>query len=164
MQDTMAEKQVRVSIRTTKAGSRLLVPLLAILFFISCSEEAPRDEIPYTTFDDIYIQLNLPQYNDLSFNGGYIYLSEGLRGIILYRENATTYHAFERTCSYRPYEAGATIDVHASGLYLFDPSCKSTFSFDSGNPTGGPAQLPLREYTTELSGSTLIITDEPVGF
>lgn len=159
MQDTMAEKRVKDFITMSKIK---LLFLCFIFGLFSCNEEMPQNEIPYASFSDIYIQLDLPQYNDLSFDGGYVYLNEGLRGIILYRKGASTYYAFERTCSYRPFEAGATVDVHSSNLYMFDPSCKSSFSFDAGIPTGGPAQLSLRRYQTILNGRTLTITDEPV--
>ncbi|WP_157494020.1 hypothetical protein [Fulvivirga imtechensis] len=139
--------------------------MLAIFGFISilfsCNEDVPRDEIPYATFDDIRISLDLPAYNDLSFDGGYITLSQGVRGIIVYRENASTFHVYERNCSYRPYDACATVNVHSSELYMSDPCCNSSFNFKTGYPTGGPAQFPLRKYRSSLNGRILTIADEP---
>lgn len=140
---------------------RYLIYFLFIFLF-ACGEDTPREEIPYATFADIYIQLDLPEYNDLSFDGGYVTLSQGVRGIILYRENISTYHAFERNCSYAPYDACATVNVHSSNLFMSDPCCGSSFSFKTGEPTGGPAQFPLRQYQVSLDGRTLIITDEPI--
>lgn len=159
MRDTMEGNQGRASITTNK----LTLILVGVLFIISSCNDSPyREEIPFASFPDIYIQLDLPQYNDLAVDGGYILLNEGVRGIILYRENTSTYHAYERNCSYRPHEAGATVNVHASELYMTDPSCKSSFSFSNGYPTGGPAQFPLREYQVSLNRRTLTITDEPI--
>lgn len=138
-----------------------LIILSFVLILFSCNEDVPRDEIPYATFDDISISLDLPAYNDLSFDGGYITLSQGVRGIIIYRENASTFHVYERNCSYRPYEACATVEVHSSELFMFDPCCNSNFSFETGYPTSGPAQFPLRKYQSSFSGRVLTITDEP---
>ncbi len=84
----------------------------------------------------------------------------GVQGIILYRQNSSTYYAFERNCSYQPAGACVTVDVHSSNLYMVDPCCSSIFSFPEGNPNGGPAWRPLRKYATYLNGSTLTITDE----
>src|SRR5688572_18468381 len=111
--------------------------ILFLSFLISCSPDLSDDAIPSVVFQDIVINLSLPEYNSLNTKG-YQYLSEGVRGIIVYRINATTYYAFERTCSYQPNNACATVDVHSSGLYLMDSCCGSTFN-SVGEPTGGPA-------------------------
>jgi len=132
--------------------------ILFLTILISCSPDLSDDPIPSVVFQDIPINLSLPEYNSLNTKG-YQYLSEGVRGIIVYRINPTTYYAFERTCSYQPNNACATVDVHSSGLYLTDACCGSTFN-SVGEPTGGPAWRPLRKYVTSLSGNILTITDE----
>ncbi|MEX2335693.1 MAG: hypothetical protein WD555_00305 [Fulvivirga sp.] len=137
--------------------------LFCIACVFSCNENDFQEEIPYAFFEDIRIELDLPQYNDLSFDGGYMTLNEGVRGIILYRENESSYHAYEMICSYHPQDACATINVHGSGLTMFCPCCNSTFSFTTGYPTGGgPAQYPLRKYQVYLDRRVLTVTDEPV--
>ncbi|MFZ6012485.1 MAG: hypothetical protein ACOYXT_19235, partial [Bacteroidota bacterium] len=84
----------------------------------------------------------------------------GVQGIIVYRINASSYVAYERNCSYHPNDACVTVEVHPSNLYMYDPCCSSSFDFSTGQPTGGPAWRPLRQYETSLSGSNLTITDE----
>lgn len=138
-----------------------IVGLCLLTLLSACDSNNFQEEIPYTTFPDIFIQLDLPQYNNLAVDGGHILLNEGVRGIILYRESSTRYHAYERNCSYLPYEAGSTVHVHSSGLYMTDPTCGSSFSFINGHPTSGPAQYPLREYSVSMDRRTLIITDDP---
>jgi len=133
-------------------------PPLVLLLFLGCSPDLSDDPIPFSAFADITINLTLPEYSTLSTNGGHKNINGGIRGIIIYRVNASTYYAFERNCSYQPNQACATTDVHASGLYMTDSCCGSTFDFQ-GNPTGGPAWRPLGRYQTLLSGSTLTITD-----
>jgi hypothetical protein len=134
--------------------------LLLLLITLSCNQDPVDDPIPYTDFPNITITIsNNPS---LLSDGGYILVNDGgVRGIILYRKNSTTYYAFERNCTFQPNDACATVDVHVSTLFMQDACCGSSFNFD-GNPTGGPAWRPLQQYKTSLSGSTLTITDELV--
>lgn len=157
----MEESPERVFMTTIK-NLFVLGFLLFVLGSIGCSDEFIDGDIPPATFNDIVINLDLPEYDKLSIDGGYILLSEGVRGIILYRVNASTYNAFERNCSYQPYEAGSTVEVHSSGLFLTDPSCGSSFSVTDGFPTGGPARVALRRYMINRNGRTITITDEPL--
>lgn len=133
------------------------------LFLVACTRDLYDDPIPIIPFVDIVINLNLPEYASLRTDGGSKELSTGgVRGIIVYRQNATTYLAYERNCSYHPNEACATVNIHSSGFYMIDPCCNSNFTLEDGTPTGGPAWRPLLQYFTQLSGSTLTITDEVI--
>ncbi|MFZ5999073.1 MAG: Rieske (2Fe-2S) protein [Bacteroidota bacterium] len=139
---------------------RISVVFLAALFF-SCEPQLIDDPIPVTSFTDEVINLLLPDYNSLRVDGGFKEINTiGLRGVIVYRVSSTVYRAYERNCSFHPNDACATVNVHQSRLYLTDPCCGSSFEFEEGNPTGGPAWRPLRQYRTQLSGSTLTISDE----
>lgn len=128
-----------------------------------CQPDLQDDAIPWQPFDVIYLNLNLPDYLDLKRDGGYVYLDDpGVRGIIVYRQSASNYYAYERNCSFQPNSACATVEVHVSTLYIFCACCSSSFDFATGYPTGGPAWRPLRRYETSLNGSTLTITDQVV--
>jgi nitrite reductase/ring-hydroxylating ferredoxin subunit len=135
---------------------------LLVLMIASCSPSRVDDPVPYIPFVDIVINLNLPEYFSLQTDGGYKQISGGVRGIIVYRINSSTYAAYERNCSFRPNEACATVNVHNSGLFMEDPCCGSSFNFNDGNPTGGPAWRPLVSYRTQLSGLMLTISSEVV--
>lgn len=130
-----------------------------LVFFLalSCDPDLVDDPIPFLPFPDI--QITLSNHPALSTNGGFILVNDGgVKGIILYRKNQSTYLAFERNCSFQPNEACATVDVHSSTLFMQDTCCGSSFNFE-GQPTGGPAWRPLQQYVTFLSGNTLTITD-----
>ena len=120
------------------------------------------DPIPVVSFPDIVIDISLPSYVSLRTDGGYKEEKGGVRGIIVYRINAFSFQAYERNCSYHPNDACATVNVHTSGLYMTDPCCGSNFSFTDGSPTGGQAWQPLRRYRTQVNGTTLTISDEPL--
>ena len=133
-----------------------------ILLAMGCQPDLSDDPIPYIPFTEIIINLSFPEYMSLRTDGGNKEIKGGVRGIIIYRVSETSYNAFERNCSFHPNEACATVNVHSSGLYLTDPCCGSTFNFSDGNPTGGVAWRPLRRYRTQLTGTTLSITDEEI--
>jgi nitrite reductase/ring-hydroxylating ferredoxin subunit len=139
------------------AKSSLFVFLF--LCVLGCDPNQSDDPIPFVPFDDIQIQLSLPQYSSLH-SKVYYELNAGVRGIIVYRKDAASYLAYERNCSFRPNEACATVNVDVSGLFMKDPCCNSSFDFTNGHPTGGPAWSPLRQYKASLNGGILTITDE----
>jgi hypothetical protein len=140
-----------------------IIALAVLLQVSSCTPEMTDDPIPFKVFNDLTVNLNLPEYAALRTDGGYKTFDDiGVRGVIVYRVNATTLRAFERTCSFQPNQAGSTIDVHSSGLFLIDASCGSSFNFADGSASGGPAWRPLLQYRIEVTGSLLIITDDVI--
>jgi nitrite reductase/ring-hydroxylating ferredoxin subunit len=141
---------------------KIVIYVMGWLMVAACEPDLTDDAIPWQPFDVISINLNLPEYIDLKTDGRSMYIDGGVRGIILHRHNASTYHAYERNCSFQPNSACATVDIHASTLYMFCPCCSSTFDLSTGHPTSGAAWRPLRKYATSLNGTTLTITDQIV--
>ena len=138
------------------------VLLMQIGLLTSCDSQQIDDQIPFVSFTDIRINLKSQQYLALQ-NQGYITIDGGIRGIIVHKTTfGDEYTAFERNCSYQPNNACALVEVAASGLSMQDLCCNSTFEFNQGNPTGGPAQSPLRRYRTIVNGDVLTIVDEPL--
>lgn len=135
--------------------------VLILFIFSGCSSDLSDDSIPYVSFQDIVINLNLPEYNTLKTTGHQYINSGGVKGIIVHQVNSSLYYAFERNCSYQPNNVCSTVEIHSSNLYMHDPCCGSTFSFN-GEVTGGVAWRPLRRYETILNGSTLTITDSVI--
>ena len=134
--------------------------ILALLCFSGCDSEPTDDPIPWQPFDIIQLNLNLPEYIHLRSDRSHAYLNNGgVRGIIVYHDTGNNYIAYERTCSFQPNSACATVEVHVSTLYILCPCCSSTFDLATGFPTGGPAWRPLRQYETSVTGSTLTVTD-----
>jgi len=131
-----------------------------IVFLTACSQDLSDDEIPISHFPDIVINLSLPSNIVLASKGGYKTINDGgVRGIIVYCEDIGIYHAYERNCSYRPNDACATVDIDISKLFMIDHCCGSSFDFTTGQPIGGVAWRPLREFYTQANGSELIITE-----
>jgi len=100
------------------------------------------------------------QYPMLRQDGGYAYLDGGYKGIIVVRQNANLYLAFERACPYDPTAdlPCGLVAADQSNLFISDPCCGSQFNFQGGVMTG-PAVYGLRQYKTSLAGSLLYITN-----
>jgi hypothetical protein len=141
------------------AGSCAIIIFLATQF-MSCSQDLTDDPIPVVPFDEIVINLDLPAYASLHTKGVMYINDGGVDGLILYKENAASYIAFERNCSYQPFEVAAIVNIHPTNLFMEDPHCGSSFRFPDGEPNGGIAWRPLRQYATYLDGKFLTITDE----
>src|SRR5687768_3191972 len=91
-------------------------------FTLSCNPDFADDPIPYQPFDDVILNLSLPENAELNTVGSIDlslrYPSAGVRGIILHKKNSTTYLAFEKNCSFRPNDAGSTVSLQ--GLSMQD--------------------------------------------
>jgi nitrite reductase/ring-hydroxylating ferredoxin subunit len=162
MPDITAEKPGKVFMITVKSYKQALQFFIfagMALLMITCQPDLSDDPIPVATFSPFTFNVNLPEYQDLRTKGYKEFNSLGVRGIILHRIDASTYHAYERNCSYQPNSSCATVNVHISGLYMEDPCCKSNFDFATGNPNGGPAWRPLRQYDVIVSATEITITD-----
>ena len=137
---------------------------LCFLFVLSAvyGYSQADESIPFVTFSEITMNLTFPEYRTLKSDGGFVEIDGGVRGIIVYRVDATTYMAYERNCPYRASEACAQVEVDLSKIFLIDRCCGSTFNFADGYPMSGPASRPLRRYRTTLAGALLSISDEVV--
>ena len=159
----MSSLQLSVVTRIKLVKWLLSIPVLltlAMMIVTSCSRDLTDDEIAPSSFPDIVIDLSLPSNIALASKGGYKEINEGgVRGIIVYCQDNGVYHAFERNCSYTPNQACATVNIDASKLFMTDPCCGSMFNFSTGQPIGGPAWRPLRQYQATANGVELRITE-----
>lgn len=121
----------------------------------SCEGENFCDNLPYVVVDTV-INLNNQQYQALRLDQGFVEILGGYRGIIIYRVDALTYRAFEKSSPHRVDEACAEVFVDLSGLFMREGCDQSIYDF-TGTPSGGVAQCPLRRYNTQLEGSLLYI-------
>ena len=136
--------------------------IILLLVLAGCEPNEYDDPVPYAPFEDIVLNLNLPQYIGLKTPGATLTEGGGVRGIIIYCKQPNEYMAYERNCTYHPNEACATVNVDVSKLFLVDPCCGSTFDLATGAPTGGMAIRPLVQYRTTFDGLYLTITDERI--
>ena len=114
-------------------------------------------QIPIVSFNTP-VYLTNQEYVALRSDNGAAYAPGGVRGLIVVRQNASTYLAFERNCPYRATDTCARVAIDPSRLFLKDACCGSQFDLQ-GRVQGGPASRSLRQYNTTLAGNILSITN-----
>ncbi|MDP4281910.1 MAG: hypothetical protein Q8867_07130 [Bacteroidota bacterium] len=135
-----------------------------IIFFLftgifllnSCKKEQEDNNIP-TVAVSFSINPNSTEYIELNVVGGWIYLTGGYRGILVYRKSADEFMAYDRACPYDWSESKARIVVDTSGLTASCPSCKSKYILLDGSPYKGPSTYSLKQYQTSYDGQLLYI-------
>jgi hypothetical protein len=132
----------------------------------ACGEK--NNDQPLIPYAPVNLSINITNqaYTALRFDNGAVTLpvsgpagAGGVKGVIVVRQNASTYLAFERNCPYRPYDACALVSLDRnSRLFMRDSCCNSQFDL-RGQITGGPSPRPLKQYSTSLQGTLLNITN-----
>lgn len=126
---------------------------LMVLLIFSCEKTKHPVEDVYV---NIYIDLSDPQYFNLTATGNPVYITGGVKGIIVMRTSNYDFVAFDRNC---PYQAEKKIAVKITGdnLYARCDSCKSKFLMYDGSVVNGPSKYPLKSYQTSLTSNVLHI-------
>ncbi|MCM2302175.1 MAG: hypothetical protein NDI80_06100, partial [Flavobacteriaceae bacterium] len=70
-----------------------LIPLLFIfLWFLSCESDDQNNLLPYVIVNET-INLTNPEFINLQVPGGWAYANGGIKGIIIYNVNGSSYKA-----------------------------------------------------------------------
>ena len=136
-------------------SSKLLFFLMWITILAPLSCKKDDDSVPSVTVN-ILLSTTDPSFTDLNAVGGWIYLSGGSRGIVVYRLSMGEFMAYDRHCTYKPAESCAKVDVDASGIIAVDACCGSKFLLTDGSVTEGPASIPLKRYQTNFDGNNML--------
>lgn len=105
---------------------------------------------------DITISIGDPNYYMLNHDGGYLYLTGGVNGIIVYRM-LDQFKAYDRACPYDWANSDSWLWYEPSELTIHDSCCGSRFNIIDGTVINGPAKHPLRYYRTSFDGMLLRI-------
>ena len=123
--------------------------LTIFLTIISSCKEDPDDLIPYAHVDFV-IDINSTFYNELSAVGGWVYVTGGYKGILIYRLSMEDFLAFERSCTYKPLDPCERITMESSGLSMIDSCCGSRFLILDGTCDGARGVLELKSKGTPV--------------
>jgi nitrite reductase/ring-hydroxylating ferredoxin subunit len=129
----------------------LLIPFV----FAGCKKESDN-YVPDTPVD-IYLYANNPSFINVSTVGGWVYVTGGVRGILIYRKSNTEFMAYDRNCTYQSSQPCATVVVDATNIAAKDTCCNSRFSLYDGSVYQGPASVPLKACNTTFDGNVLHI-------
>ena len=123
---------------------------LVLLIFVVCTSCRDRNRnIPFIQ-TDFELNLNLPTYQNLNVPTGWIYVSGGSRGIIIYRHTQDQFVAFDRHSTFEV-DAGCQVDVLEDNITIEDPCSGSQWLIIDGSVMNGPAEVGLEPYRTQWS-------------
>jgi len=139
--------------------------VLLITCSFSCDKETEGTSIPY-----VYVNFTIyPNTLDFIPDGGWVTVSGGYKGIIIYRPLHEEFLAFERACPYDPLREKYHIEVESSGIIAADDTivagvtpktcCGSRFLMTDGSPIEGPARVGLKQYRTRYDGLSLTVSN-----
>lgn len=95
---------------------------------------------------DFTLDLSAPANAALNTPGGYVYN----QGVIVARTQQNAYIAVSQACTHE----GTSVQFQGANNRFYCPNHGATFSV-TGTVTGGPANRPLTQYNTQLTGTTL---------
>lgn len=129
--------------------------LSALVLLISGGCRDRQSEIPYVQVN-LTLNINEPQFFDLSVPTGYAYVIGGSQGIIVYRLNESEFVALERHSPHEPGERCQVI-VKEDGVIIEDPCSGSQWLINDGSIVNGPTSFALRQYETSFNPPFLYI-------
>ncbi len=131
--------------------------LIASLIVSACKKKKNNEEyIPYV-YVDFTIAVSNPQFVNLNAVGGWVYVTGGSKGIIVYRKSNDEFGAYDRHCPYLPENACSQLNVSASGTTAIDTCCGSEFLLVDGSVLKQPSSYPMLRYQTFFDGNLLHI-------
>src|SRR5689334_4248909 len=130
----------------------LLASFLALGLLTSSCKKDQVGGVP-TTDVDISININLPAYADLAVPGGWLYLTGGSQGIIVYRASNEQFVAMDRHCPYQP-QNSCKVYVDDTQVIARDTACcGSAYLIIDGSVSQGPSSFGLKRYNTLFNGT-----------
>jgi Rieske Fe-S protein len=135
--------------------NKLLFLIITSFVFAGCKKD-DDNYVPNTPVD-IYLYTNNPSFINVSTIGGWVYVTGGIRGILIYRKSSTEFMTYDRNCTYQSSQPCATVVVDNTNIAAIDTCCHSRFSLYDGSVYQGPASAPLKAYNNTFDGNVLHI-------
>lgn len=137
---------------------RISLIILVLLALCNCRDKNRNSNVvPYVPVN-ITINTSLPQFFDLTVTSGWVYITGGSRGIIVYRKSETEFVAIERHSTYHV-EDQCAVTVMEDGIILDDPCSDSQWLITDGTIVNGPTNVPLQLYDANYNAPNLYITN-----
>lgn len=140
-----------------KSNNYYIILILSVFLLFaglySCNKDG-KERVP-NIYVNFTIDVGVGQYTDLQLIGGWIYVTGGYRGIILYRSTLEEIIALDRTSTYKPETIGARVYVEPNNLIASDTTSGMRYFLMDGSVVEGPVSTPLKRYRTTFAGNTL---------
>jgi nitrite reductase/ring-hydroxylating ferredoxin subunit len=133
---------------------KFILFISCIAFVVSCKKD-DGSQVPNVSVD-VYVYLTQPSNSALNSVGNWKYIEGGIKGIVVYHQSQETFTAFDRACPHDYDQAASRIDVDSVNLSFIDRNCGSKFNLLTGNVDQGPATHPMRQYTVDYDGVSIL--------
>lgn len=138
-----------------KTTLRIVFLSLLLLVITACTKE-DRHPVPLVPVE---FRINLEfQFIELNSIGGWVNVTGGFGGVVIYRMSVDQFTAFDRACPVHPYDQEARLVVEDPPIAKCNV-CGSTYLLLDGSPISGPAKHPLRPYRTVFDDPFLYVTN-----
>jgi hypothetical protein len=131
--------------------------LIALFVILSGCRDRNTNRVPDVPVN-IAINIYQPDFFNLTVPSGWVYITGGSRGIIVYRKSTTEFVALERHSPFQP-EDNCAVIVNEDNVIVSDPCSDSQWLIMDGTIVQGPTALPLETYRTSFSDPILYITN-----
>lgn len=134
----------------------IVISFLLFLILLTSCKKTDDQGIP-NVYVNFQINPNSTEYLELNLIGGFVYVTGGVKGLIIYREDMENFMCYDRACPYDYDVNGSIITVDTSGLILVDTLCGSKYLITDGSVVNGPTSRSLKQYRTYFNGEMLHI-------
>ncbi len=122
----------------------LLINAFTLIHF-SCKKK--NQSVPYVPVD-IYLNISLPAYVNLSGVGGWTYVTGGSKGLIVYRQTLDNFMVYDRHCTYNVDAPCGAATVDSSNVTISCTCDGSKYQIYDGAVIQGPATFGLKQYSS----------------
>ena len=141
---------------TTRNIRTLSFWALWVVLLTGCRDKEDRVVPRFAT--DITLNLNLPEYTELLNPGGWLYLTGGSRGVVVYRVSMDEFVAFDRHCTYNvPERCRVSMVEDTGGILRDEQCCGSSFEIFTGGVIEGPATRSLLPFRTRYNPDSNVL-------
>ena len=136
------------------------VLILIVILICSCSKnEINRNPYLQNISFEKTINLNLPQYDDLNYNGGAVYLnSGGIKGLILFNFSNQIF-AWEASCPNQYPSSCSTMKIDGVQTVCNCDDYKYSLATGQLLSSSETNSYPMKLYFSEKNGNTVRISN-----
>ena len=126
---------------------------IVLLFFIFNSCDKNQNIVPYVYVNQ-YVNISLPTYSNLNTIGGWVYISGGSKGIVIYRQSYNQFSTYDRQCTYNSGQGCGKVTLDSTNTYLECDCDNSQYQLFDGLVIQGPANYSLKNYQSSFNVSS----------
>ncbi|PVW15362.1 Rieske (2Fe-2S) protein [Marixanthomonas spongiae] len=141
---------------------RIVFVLSLFILFACKSDDEKLDDNPYLTSPlvNLNLNLNLPQYDPLKYAGNSIVITQqGIKGIVIYNENNSIYHAFEISDPNHIPNDCSRMEINGIEATCPCETDDNKYLITTGQNITDPSRYPMQRYRAERVGNNVRVTN-----